>query len=244
VNALGTGAITVGDGTGAASSANLVLLANNQTSASSSVTLNSDGRLALNNLATSINTLAGTGLVDLGTSGYLTVGASNGSSTFGGAITGTGTLAKTGTGTLTFNSDISYAGSLNLSGGSLQLNGIDATIGTLNITGNSTIDFAGSAASLNLTNLTISAGVTLNVINWTNATDYFFTANWAGATMDFTGAAPMNQIVFTGFNSPNTTKWQGYDNQVTPVPEPSTYGALFLGIMGFCLGWRRWRRTG
>ncbi len=240
VNALGTGAVTVGDGIGAASSANLVLLANNQTAAAAAVTLNSDGRLALNNFSTSINTIAGTGLVDLATSGYLLVGANNGSSSFGGSITGTGTLEKAGTGSLTFNSTITYAGSLTLSGGTLLLNGIAANIGTLNITGNSTIDFSGASATLNLTNLTISAGVTLTIVNWSNATDYFFTSNWTGATLDLMGSAPMNQIAFNGFAA-NNTKWQSYDHQVTPVPEPATYGAVLLGALTVLSGLRRFR---
>ncbi len=242
VNALGTGAVTVGDGIGAASSAKLVLLANNQMSATTAITLNSDGRLALGTFTASIATLAGTGLVDLSTSGYLIVGANNASSSFSGSITGTGTLEKAGTGILTFNSAISYAGSLTLSGGTLLLNGTNATIGTLNITANSTIDFSGSAATLNLTNLTISAGVTLTIANWANAADFFFTSNWTGAVYNTTGAIPMNQVAFNGFSAANT-KWQSYDNQVTPVPEPSTYGALLLGALTSLMVVRRWRTS-
>jgi hypothetical protein len=62
--------------------------------------------------------------------------------------------------------------------------------------------------------------------------------------IDTTGSAPMNQVIF---NSPtwsgSDTKWQGYDDQITPVPEPSTYGAMLLGAMGALLGYRRWRRA-
>jgi autotransporter-associated beta strand protein len=242
-NALGTNAITVGDGIGAAGSASLGLLASNQIASTAAITLNSDGRLALGTAVQSVASIAGTGIVDLGTTGYLTVGANNSSSTFGGSITGTGTLEKAGTGLLTFNSSINYAGSLTLSGGSLQLAGIDATIGTLSITGNSTIDFAGAASSLNLTNLIIGAGVTLNIINWSLANDYFYTANWAGAVYDSMGSSPMNQITFNGFTAAQTG-WDSYDNRVRPnVPEPSTYGALLLGTLtaGFALR-RRIRR--
>jgi len=39
------------------------------------------------------------------------------------------------------------------------------------------------------------------------------------------------------------TKWQGYDNQITPVPEPSTYGAILLGAGLTCFGVRRWRQS-
>ncbi len=240
VNALGTGAITVGDGIGAASSANLVLLASSQTFPAAAVTLNSDGRLALNNFTTSIDTLSGTGLVDLSTSGYLIVGANNGSSTFGGSITGTGTLEKTGSGILTFNSAISYAGSLTLSSGTLALNGFNLTAATLHITGSSTIDFAGGSSILNATNLIIDTGVTLTIANWANAADFFYTTNWTGAVFDTTGTSPMNQVAFNGFSASNT-KWQSYDSQVTPLPEPSTYGALLLGALISLVVVRRWR---
>jgi fibronectin-binding autotransporter adhesin len=238
VNALGSGAVTVGDGVGAASSANLVLLANNQTSTAAAITLNSDGRLALNNFSTSINTISGTGLIDLATSGYLIVGANNGSSTFGGSITGTGTLEKTGSGTLTLQSNLILAGELRLSGGTLALNGFNLATATLHLTGNSTIDFSGGNSNLTATNFIIDAGVTLTIANWANAADYFFATNWTGAVYNATGAIPMNQVVFNGFSAANT-KWQGYDNQVTPVPEPSTYGALLLGAMTMLFGLRQ-----
>ncbi len=239
VNALGAGAITVGDGTGAAGSANLVLLASNQIASTNAVTLNSDGRLALNNFTASIATLSGTGLVDLSTSGYLTVGADNSSSSFSGSISGTGTLEKAGTGILTFNSTINYGGTLLLSGngGTLRLNGITATINTLTLTGNTTIDFAGSMARLYVTNLNLN-GFTLTITNWANATDYFFATNWSGATLDTRNAAPMNQVTFNGFTAANTL-WQSYDHQVTPVPEPGAYGVLLLGGLTILFLYRR-----
>jgi autotransporter-associated beta strand protein len=146
-------------------------------------------------------------------------------------------LEKLGTGGLTFNSAINYAGSLSLAGGTLTLNGITATIGTLTLTGNTTIDFAGTAASLNVTTLNLN-GFTLNVTNWTNATDYFFATNWTGAVVDTRGAAPMNQVTFNGFTAADT-QWQGYDSQVTPVPEPGTYGALLVGGLSALTLWRR-----
>ncbi len=240
VNALGAGAVTVGDGLGSASSANLVLLASNQTSTAAAITLNADGRLALNNFSTSINTLGGTGLVDLATSGYLIVGASNGSSSFGGSITGTGTLEKTGTGTLTLQSNLILAGELRLSGGTLALNGFNLTAATLHLTGNTTIDFAGGNSTFTAANFIIDAGVTLTIANWSNAADYFFATNWTGAIPNTRGAAPMNEVTFNGFTAANT-QWQGYDHQVTPVPEPAAYGAVLLGTLTL-LFFRR-RRT-
>lgn len=240
VNTLGTGAIAVGDGVGSASSANLVLLASNQIADNAAITINADGRLALGNFTESIGMIAGTGLIDLSTSGYLKVGANNSSSTFGGSLAGTGTLEKAGSGVLTFTSNIAFAGDLTLSGGTLALSNSSLGLNTLLVTANSTIDFGG-VSSLNLTNLTISAGVTLTVQNWANASDYFFTQNWTGATFDTTSVAPMNQIVFTGFPA-SATKWLSYDKQITPVPEPSTYGAVLIGSASLLLAWRRRRR--
>jgi autotransporter-associated beta strand protein len=238
VNAVGTGTVTIGDGSGSASSAHIVLLASNQIANTVAVTLNSDGRLALNNFSDTINTIAGTGLIDLATSGYLTIGGNNGSSTFGGSVTGDGTLEKAGTGSLTFNSSLDFTGTLTLSGGTLALNGYNLTVGTLHITGNTILDFGNSSASiLNATNFVIDAGFTLTVNNWANAVDFFYAQNNPGGTQ---GAVPLNQITFTG-SSASDTKWQSYDHQITPAPEPAVYGAVLTGCAALLLGWRRRR---
>jgi len=232
VNALGTGAVTVGDGTGAAGSANLVLQASHQLADTTAVTLNADGRFALNNFTEKIDTISGTGLIDLATSGYLTVGASNGSSTFAGSITGTGTLEKAGTGTLTFGSTVSFGGTLTLLGGTLALNGNTLTVGTLHITGNTVIDFGNSAASfLNATNVIVDSGVTLSVVNWTDAVDFFYAQNNPGT-------APLSRVAFAGFAT-GSTAWLPFDRQVTPAPEPALYGAM---LSGFALLFAVWRR--
>jgi len=76
------------------------------------------------------------------------------------------------------------------------------------------------------------------ITNWVNATDYFFAQNFNGAAFNTRGSAPVNQITFTG-SSNNDTTWQSYDHQVTPAPEPSTYGALFISLG---LGFAAWRR--
>ncbi|MBL9214950.1 MAG: autotransporter-associated beta strand repeat-containing protein [Opitutaceae bacterium] len=172
-------------------------------------------------------------------------------------ISGTNGLNKLGAGTLVFaSSDKTYTGTTNISagilsltanqafdtvsltGGTLSLNNVSASITTLQITANSTIDFAGSSSTLNVTNLSISAGVTLTITNWANAADFFYTTNWTGATYNTSGAAPMNRIDFNGAPA-SATLWQGYDNQITPVPEPSLYGALLLLAASGFVFWRR-----
>jgi autotransporter-associated beta strand protein len=179
-------------------------------------------------------------------------------------ITGSNGLNKLGAGTLVFaTNDKSYTGTTTISAGTLQLNfnqsfstvalaggtlrlsSATTTITTLNVTANSTIDFGGAAATLNLTTLNISAGVTLSIINWVNASDFFMTQNWTRAGYDTTGASPMNQVVFSGYTA-SDTRWLSYEDstgsgyhQITPVPEPRTFGAALVAA-GLCLGW--WRR--
>ena len=159
----------------------------------------------------------------------------SGANTFSGGVT-----ISAGTLTLQSISALGTGSTLTLSGGTLKLGTASTTITTLNVTSNSTIDFGGANAALNLTNFTISAGVTLNIVNWVNAADYFVTQNWTGATFDVTGSNPTDQVVF---NSPtftgDNTKWQSYDKQITPVPEPSAYGAALIGLGAALVAWRR-----
>jgi autotransporter-associated beta strand protein len=175
--------------------------------------------------------------------------SSGGTFTLGTAGGGTGDLANWGglvvgpSTTVTFadNYVFSATDDLTLLGGTLNLNNTTQTFGTLTVSANSVIDFAGVSSTLNLSNLVIAAGVTLTINNWTDAADYFYSLGWSGATYDSYGA-PMNQIKFTGFGT-NNAHWREYNNEITPVPEPSTYGLLMtLGAGGF-LAWRRRRRS-
>ena len=68
-NAMGGGTLTIGDGVGSASSAVLQLGASNQVPDYATITMNSDGRFNLNNYVESINTITGTGRIDLGNTG-------------------------------------------------------------------------------------------------------------------------------------------------------------------------------
>ncbi len=237
-NAVSGSAINVGDGTGAASSAILRLGASNQIADyAGTLTVNSDGLFDLNGQSEGVNTIAGTGRIDTGTTGALTVGVNSGSSSFAGSLLGTGSFTKSGSGTLTLTTNLTFNGTFNLAGGTLQLSNMTLTLASLNLTGNATIDFAGAASQLNVTNLNLN-GFTLSVTGWANATDYFFATNWTGAIPNTRGAAPMNEVTFTGFTAANT-QWQGYDHQVTPVPEPGAYGALLLGSLTLFFLWHR-----
>jgi hypothetical protein len=58
---------------------------------------------------------------------------------------------------------------------------------------------------------------------------------------------PENQITFSGIAPASHTSWvsnqggQYYDNEIRPIPEPSTYGALFFSGCLALFAWRRFR---
>ncbi|MCL4207729.1 MAG: autotransporter-associated beta strand repeat-containing protein, partial [Pirellulaceae bacterium] len=88
----------------------------------SAVTVASGATLNLNGQSESIGSLAGAGTVALG-SGTLTTGADGLSTTFTGAMSGTGGLTKIGAGTFTLQGvGIAYTGSTLISSGTLDLN--------------------------------------------------------------------------------------------------------------------------
>ena len=87
-----------------------------------------------------------------------------------------------------------------------------------------------------------TANAACAVTNWVNTVDYFYTQNFTGATLGNRGGTPLNQVTFTGFSS-NSTAWQSWDHQITPAPEPATYGAIFTGAALGLLAWRRRQKT-
>ncbi|HTB81453.1 MAG TPA: autotransporter-associated beta strand repeat-containing protein [Opitutaceae bacterium] len=225
--------------TGAAmiSAGTLTAGAQNVLSTSSGVTVGSGGTLNLNNFNQTITGLNSSGTLNFGSTGGETLtltGANTLAGTMAGAI---GTLVVGSGATLTLGASFSDPGlNIVLAGGTLNLNGTTDTFGSLQITGNSSLDFASAANSL----LTVSGvsflntSLTLSVTNWANAQDYFYSISSPGPQ----GVTPTNQIVFTGFSG-NSTKWLSSDHEVTPVPEPSTYGAILTVL---CLGAFLFRR--
>jgi hypothetical protein len=77
----------------------------------------------------------------------------------------------------------------------------------------------------------MDAGSTLTINGWNDEKEYFYATNFTGALPNATGGPPENQIYFTGPYSDTTgttTKWLSWgQHEITPVPEPATYGALF-----------------
>ncbi|UYV14380.1 autotransporter-associated beta strand repeat-containing protein [Porphyrobacter sp. ULC335] len=80
----------------------------------------STGSLRLQGFAASLGSLAGAGTVTLG-GGALTTGTDNTSTTFGGVISGAGTLTKVGTGTFTLTGVNTYTGTTFVNAGTLAL---------------------------------------------------------------------------------------------------------------------------
>ncbi|MBL9216662.1 MAG: PEP-CTERM sorting domain-containing protein [Opitutaceae bacterium] len=127
-------------------------------------------------------------------------------------------------------SSASYYRSSYTNGDNLSGNATDTTsIGNLNLVG-ILIRFSdlGIAAGTTIYGYSLMAGDTnpnsaANLVNWNNATYYPTNTDPAGVgNMDF----------------------MGFGAQISrPVPEPSTYGAIFLGLTAGILGWRRRRRV-
>jgi fibronectin-binding autotransporter adhesin len=228
-----TGATTISAGS-------IIAEANNVINNAALLTIGTGATLDLNSFAASAGALTGGGVLDFGTNGQLSL--SSGTGTFSGTFLGTGTLILNAGSTLTLGANFNAPNlSIILAGGTLDLGGYTSTFGNLNITATSVVNFTGTS-SLTVADIATNLGMNLNTQNWTDAVDYLYTQAWTGATADSRGSVPVNQVVFNGFDGSNTI-WQAYDRQVTPVPEPATYGAILVGGALALLGYRR-RRQG
>ncbi len=193
--------------------------------------------------------------------GVVTANYNVGNTVFSGQITGSGgTFKALGAGQVTFDTTIINSG-LNVwfGGTSVGTNASPLTVtitgattlqfSSLRITGDTILDFGNSSASvLNSASLTIDANVLITVQNWISLTDaWYATSTFAGGLLDRTGSTPENQITFTGFSN-NQTTWAtiatyGYfEHEIRPVPEPSTYGAIFVSGAFGLIAYRRYRR--
>src|SRR5262245_6703753 len=115
----------------------------------SAFTVASGATLNLASFNQTIGSLAGAGSVTLG-SATLTTGNDNTSTTFSGAISGTGGLVKQGTGALTLTGASSYTGATNINAGTLVVNGSLASSVFVNSGG--TLRGIGSIGSLTVGN--------------------------------------------------------------------------------------------
>jgi autotransporter-associated beta strand protein len=241
----GTGSLTLGSGfvstnTGAVAitQGSVSALSTTAFNSSNALTMSAGSSLSLNNLSHTIANLNGAGTVDFGSSGALTL--SSGTSLFSGSFSGAGTLTLGAGSTFTLGAGFNSPNlNIILAGGTLNLNGYTGTFGNLTVSGTSTINFgAAQASTLTVNGVSFTGAQTLNVTNWTDMTDYFYSSTSPGTQ----GAAPTNQIVFSGFSG-NATHWNSYDHQITPVPEPRTYGMLLMSACLTIIGYHRWRKN-
>lgn len=145
VSALGQGTINIGDNVGAAGSATATFQASNQIlDYATAVNINSDGLLDLNGFDETLNVIGGSGQIALG-SGDLGIGVNYGSSTFSGAISGSGNLEVLG-GTQTLSGSNTYTGDTTVTAGTLRLgaNDVLSNATDVNVGGSGTFDLNGN----------------------------------------------------------------------------------------------------
>lgn len=217
----------------------IVLEASNVFADTAAISIATGASLRLNDLADTIGRVSGDGTIDFGAGGDGRLTLESGTSLFTGSFLGGGDLVVGDGATLILWGDfINPDLNITLAGGTLRLAGGSVSAGELNVTGNSVIDFSGwGDSTLEVDSLGFdSDDLMLSVQNWTNAADFFFSN-----TGYFPGGAPLDQVRFQGWDAADT-KWQAYDEQITPVPEPGTCGALLIGLGSAVILWRRQRR--
>jgi hypothetical protein len=138
---------------------------------------------------------------------------------FGGPIDNPsgGSSAEYRRSTFTNGDNLSGTASGSASAGTLELVGILIRFSDLGISAGTTIyGYSLMAGDVTPTNAA-------NLVNWNNSTYY-----------------PTN----TDPNGYGNMDFMGFGAQISrPVPEPSTYGAIFIGLGAAFFGWRRYRRN-
>ena len=148
---------------------------------------------------------------------------------------------------LTMNTGTNTNANLDLSGGTFSMaNAGTYTFNTITFSsGITTLDFAGaSGATLQSTNLVISNTASVIVTNWVGTTDVWKSTNApvVGGTTVSAGGTVSN-VTFNGYADLRAS-WSysgGLFQQIAPVPEPSTYGAMLMAGCAGLFGLRRWR---
>jgi fibronectin-binding autotransporter adhesin len=227
-----TGLTTVHDGT--------LSFANTQVLGVQNVVHTASGAVVdLNGFNQSIGMVTGSGSI-IFDGAQLTL---NGAGTFGGSFNGAGTLVLAAGSSLTLGADFNnHQLDIVLAGGSLYLNDHASTFRSLTVTGNSVLDFGSGGSIIQFTD-GVLANAQLQVKNWVDTIDYFYSSVNAGVQ----GTPPLNNIVFDGWTG-NDTRWLPYtdgpfnDHQITPVPEPRVYGACFMAALVGLMQWHRRRQ--
>lgn len=98
-----------------------------------------NGTLDLNGLDVVLGGLKGAGSAIQNFAGHLTVGGNGQSTSFGGLLSGSGSLAKTGAGTLTLSATNTYDGPTDVSNGTLAVHGALTGTGTVTVVAGATL---------------------------------------------------------------------------------------------------------
>ncbi|HLJ91958.1 MAG TPA: autotransporter-associated beta strand repeat-containing protein [Gemmataceae bacterium] len=160
-------ALKIGDGTGAAGSAQVVIEANSQIASTSAVTINSDGQLTLQpEVSQTVASMTGTGAISLessSTPAVLTIGG-DASNQFTGSLEGSGTLVKLGKGTLSLGSaNANFTGQLDVDQGTLAASNaqaLGASGSAVVVAAGATLELSGSGTAMSFTagSLTFEGG--------------------------------------------------------------------------------------
>ncbi len=167
----------------------------NAFSSSSSYNVASGATLDLNGFSQSIGSLSGAGNVTLG-SGTLTTGNDNTTTTFSGAMSGTGGLTKLGSGTMFLTGVSTFTGPTTLNAGGLVVNGSLASSVVVN---GGTLSGAGTFGGLSVNSGTLAPGNSIGTMtvngNFTQSGGiYQVEVNAAGQSdkINVTGTAAIN----------------------------------------------------
>jgi fibronectin-binding autotransporter adhesin len=210
------------------------------------LTIAADATVSLGDADETVGSLAGAGSLALGTHS-LTAGGDDSSSTYSGAVSGTGDLVKAGTGTLTLTGASSLAGTLDVSGGAVDLAGSvagDADVadgatlrGSGSVAGTVTVQDGGTlvgvqGSGLTLGGLSLAAGATVDVTLGAATDGGVFTVNGdvtLDGTLDVTGTTGFGVGVYSFISYTGTLT----DNGMTVASlGTGTFGGVQTSIAG------------